>query len=155
MPVSRVQSKPRDWSLTDQPISIRKAQSRKKAHKPLRTSWISQKMCLPCLIIIHTARSRCDLRFVLCSRDLDVLRAQRIIGFFILITHKSARSENPITWLGCGLPFEETNLGVMMAGSAVYIECCALVLHVTPSDTIGHTIIGLHELLTAVCHCGQ
>ena len=24
-----------------------------------------------------------DLRFVLCSRDLDVLRAQRIIGFFI------------------------------------------------------------------------
>ena len=25
-----------------------------------------------------------DLRFVLCSRDLDVLRAQRIIGFFYL-----------------------------------------------------------------------
>ena len=40
-----------------------------------------------------------DLRFVFCSRDLDVLRAQRIIGFFILITHKSTRSENPITWL--------------------------------------------------------
>ena len=36
-----------------------------------------------------------DLRFVRCSRDLDVLRAQRIIGFFILITHKSTRSENP------------------------------------------------------------
>ena len=35
-----------------------------------------------------------DLCFVLCSRDLDVLRAQRIIGFFILITHKPARSEN-------------------------------------------------------------
>ena len=25
-----------------------------------------------------------DLRFVLCSRDLDVLRTQRIIGFFNL-----------------------------------------------------------------------
>ena len=37
-----------------------------------------------------------DLRFVLCSRDLDVLRAQRIMGCFILITHKSPRSENPI-----------------------------------------------------------
>ena len=30
-----------------------------------------------------------DLRFVLCSRDLDVLGAQRIMGFFILITHKN------------------------------------------------------------------
>ena len=40
-----------------------------------------------------------DLRFVLCSRDLDLLRAQRIMGFFILITHKSKRSENPITWI--------------------------------------------------------
>ena len=28
--------------------------------------------------------SLCDLRFVLCSRDLDVLRAQRSMGFFIL-----------------------------------------------------------------------
>ena len=25
-----------------------------------------------------------DLRLVLCSRDLDVLRAQRIIGFFLI-----------------------------------------------------------------------
>ena len=39
-----------------------------------------------------------DLRFVLCSRDIDVLRAQRIMGFFSLITHKSTRSESPITW---------------------------------------------------------
>ena len=31
----------------------------------------------------------------LCSRDLDVLRAQRIIVF--LITHKSTGSEIPIT----------------------------------------------------------
>ena len=39
-----------------------------------------------------------DLRFVFCSLDLDVLRAQRIMGFFIVITHKSTRSESPITW---------------------------------------------------------
>ena len=32
---------------------------------------------------------------MLCSLDLDVLRAQRIIGFF---THKSTRSETPVTW---------------------------------------------------------
>ena len=30
--------------------------------------------------------SQPDLHFLLCSRDLDVQRAQRIIGFFILIT---------------------------------------------------------------------
>ena len=30
---------------------------------------------------------------LLCSLDLDVLRAQRIIGFFYLIIHKSTRSE--------------------------------------------------------------
>ena len=35
-----------------------------------------------------------DLRFVLCSLDLDLLGAHRIIGFFIWITHKSMRSEN-------------------------------------------------------------
>ena len=34
-----------------------------------------------------------DLRFVLCSRDLDVLRPQRIIGFFMLIT-RAAGSES-------------------------------------------------------------
>ena len=39
-----------------------------------------------------------DLRFLLCSRDLDVLRAQRIIGLFIFITHKSTWSGDPITW---------------------------------------------------------
>ena len=39
-----------------------------------------------------------DLRFVHCSRDLNVLRAQRIIGFLFLITHKATRSGNTITW---------------------------------------------------------
>ena len=38
----------------------------------------------------------CDLCFVLCSLDLSVLGAQRIMGFFILITHKSLRSKKPI-----------------------------------------------------------
>ena len=38
-----------------------------------------------------------ELRFALGSRDLDLLRAQRIIGIFILISHKSTRSEKPIT----------------------------------------------------------
>ena len=40
-----------------------------------------------------------DLCFVLCSRDFHVLCAQRIIGVFIVITHKSIRLENPITWV--------------------------------------------------------
>ena len=63
---------------------------KKKAHKPLRTSRISQ-MYLPCFIIIQSyfdyrinklfAYSR-RMICVLCS-DLDVLYAQRIIGFFL------------------------------------------------------------------------
>ena len=40
--------------------------------------------------------SQRDLRFALCSPDDDVLGVQRIVGFFILITHKSTGSENPI-----------------------------------------------------------
>ena len=39
------------------------------------------------------------LHFVLCLLNLHVLRAQRGMGFFLLITHKSTRSEKPITWL--------------------------------------------------------
>ena len=42
-----------------------------------------------------------DLCFLLCSRDLNVLRAQRIMGILNLITHKSTKSENPVTW-SCG-----------------------------------------------------
>ena len=37
-----------------------------------------------------------DLRFVLCSLDLDVLHAQRIMGFLSLPTNQW--SKNPITW---------------------------------------------------------
>ena len=56
--------------------------------------------------------SPCDLRFVFCSRDLDVLRAQRIMGFVILITHKSTRSENAITWTECLNPLASSMTGV-------------------------------------------
>ena len=37
-----------------------------------------------------------DLRFVLCSLDLDVLRAQRIMEFLSYITHKSTRSDHVV-----------------------------------------------------------
>ena len=37
-----------------------------------------------------------DLHLMLCSWDLDVLRAQSIMVFFILITHKTTRSESSI-----------------------------------------------------------
>ena len=40
-----------------------------------------------------------DLHFVHCSRDLNILHVQRIIVF----THKSMRSENPITLFYCCL----------------------------------------------------
>ena len=72
-----------------------KSTVKKKVHKALRTSWTYQKMCL---IIIQScyfeyrinkpfACSRCVIcvSCSICSRDLDVLHAQRIIGFFILI----------------------------------------------------------------------
>ena len=35
-----------------------------------------------------------DLHFGLWSLYLHVLRTQRVLGFFIVITHKSTRSEN-------------------------------------------------------------
>ena len=87
---------PRDRLLLAQPISIRKAQSRKKtAHKPLRTSWISLKMWLP-FFYNHTILlfwlqnkqtfpmfSQLDLYFVLCSRDLDVPWCAKDHGLFL------------------------------------------------------------------------
>ena len=79
-----------------QPISIRKAQSRKKspqtfAHlvnfpKNLSVMFVNRTILLFWLWNEQTFRmfSLRDLRFALCSRDLDVLRAQRIMGFFYL-----------------------------------------------------------------------
>ena len=58
-------------------------------------------LCLPlfslCLSLsLSVSLSLClslrDLSFALCSHDHDVLHADRIIGFLILITHKSTRS---------------------------------------------------------------
>ena len=43
--------------------------------------------------------SLCDLHFLLCSHEPNILRAQRIMGFFIVITHKSTGLENQITWM--------------------------------------------------------
>ena len=77
----------------------------KKAHKPLHTPLISPKINLPCLIIIQSCyfdyriNKRLpyshyvtnDLLFVLCSLDLDILSAQRIVGFFYLNYHTYQR----------------------------------------------------------------
>ena len=38
-----------------------------------------------------------DLRFVLCSRDLNVLRTQRIIGFKKNLNYLEINEENPIS----------------------------------------------------------
>ena len=61
----------------------------KKAHKPLRTSWISIKWTNLALAAWSAFRalftwSRCTT----CAKDHRLL----------LITHKSTRSENPVTW---------------------------------------------------------
>ena len=67
---------------------------KKKAHKPLRTYRISQTFRM---------FSLCDLRFVL--RSLDVLRAQRIMGFFIFNTHKSTVSKSDHKYEFCTILF--------------------------------------------------
>ena len=83
-------SLPCDWSL---PASKKHNQEEKKAHIPLRTSWILKQMCQPCLVIIQScyfdyrinkpfAYSR-RVICVSCSLDRDVRRSQRIIGFYL------------------------------------------------------------------------
>ena len=73
-----------DRSFSAQPISIRKAQWRKKAHKPLHTSWISQNKTVSAMFDNHTSVlplwlqdtqtshifSWFCLRFALCSLGL-------------------------------------------------------------------------------------
>ena len=78
------QKLPYDQSLPAQPIGIRKAQSRKKPTNLCAPREFLKKMCLPCLILIKS----CYLSHV------GVLHAQRIMDFFILITHKWTMSEN-------------------------------------------------------------
>ena len=65
----------------------------RKSHIALRTSWSSQKMCLPTLTILLFWLSTKEtfrmfllhhLCFLLCSLDLDVPCAQRVIDVFLL-----------------------------------------------------------------------
>ena len=62
--------------------------------------------------------SLCDLCFMLCSRDLDVLlHVQRIMVFFILITHKSMSSKKSVhidpIHKGVSLFLSHTNMNKM------------------------------------------
>ena len=95
------------WSQFASPANQNpKSTIKKKAHRPCCVDHM-------CLIIIKSCYcdykqtfhmfSLLDLRFVFCSRDLDVLRAQRIIAVFIFITHKSTRSAILITCLNFAL----------------------------------------------------
>ena len=88
----------------------RKHNHKNKAHKPLRTSYLSPKMCLPCLIIIKSCYFdiRMDKPFP-CSRCVICVSGSVLListfyvrkgsWAFFLITHKSTRSENPMPWL--------------------------------------------------------
>ena len=82
-----------------------------KAHQPLGISWNSSKNVSTMfdnhytllLFWLWNKQTFCtlllrDLRYMVCSRDLDVLRPQRIMGLFVLISHKSMWSESMITW---------------------------------------------------------
>ena len=40
-----------------------------------------------------------DLCFVLCSRDLDILRVQKIISAFLSYYPQIIEVRNPVTWL--------------------------------------------------------
>ena len=75
-----------------------------------------------------------DLRFVLCSLDFDVLRAQRIIGFFIFITHNSMRSEYLITWRACDSTLSTNIISAIdksVSGSHVvlYYSNCSMLIN--------------------------
>ena len=95
----------------NQPNSIQKAQPRKKAHKALCTLCISQSNVSAMfndnqilLFLLYNKQtfsilSLRDLLFVFSSLEVNILRVQRIISFFVLFTHKSTRWEDPIRWL--------------------------------------------------------
>ena len=89
-------------SVIAQPISIRKPQSRKKSPQTfahlvhfsnkcvgrlnvsiILSFWLLNKQTFHIFYLLH-------LYFVLCLNDLDVLRAQRIMGFSIIITINKA-----------------------------------------------------------------
>ena len=70
------------------------------AHNSLSKDYSHPVVCSRDLVLCSRDLVLCSRDLVLCSRDLDVLREQRIILiYFILITHKSARSETLIPWI--------------------------------------------------------
>ena len=105
-----------DRSLPVQPISIRKAQSRKQpiylcAPREFLKKW------LPCLIIKQSCyfdyridkRVACYCCLIYDSESRRTTCAKEH-GLFILITHKSTRSENRITWMSYQLPFRKRSI---------------------------------------------
>ena len=104
---------PRDQSLPAQPISIQNVQSRKKAHKPLHTSCISQKN-VSAIFDNHTIFIIVNMEWTNLSHVLAAWSAFLALftwswcatcakdhGFFILVTHKSnkVRKSNPWKYL--------------------------------------------------------
>ena len=99
---------PRDRRLPAQPISTRKAKWREIKPTNLCAPREFLKKCLSCLIIVqscyfdyrinkHFRCSRCVIFRALFTWSQRTTRAKDH-RLFILITHKSTRSENPITW---------------------------------------------------------
>ena len=81
----------------------------RKAHKPLRTSWI----CPPCLIIIQSFYCDCRINkpfacsrcFICVSCSVHVISCAKDHGFFILIP-TTTKSENRITWYVSRLSYD-------------------------------------------------
>ena len=90
---------PRDWSLSVQPISIQKAQSREKPTY-LCAPREFLKMCPPCLIIIQSLLFDYRIaRFLLCSLYLDILRKSTVEAvslYDLLYIHYSFLSCSPL-----------------------------------------------------------
>ena len=78
-----------------------------------------------------------DLRFLLCSLDLDVLCAQRIMG---LVTHKSMRSQNPVTWWELRVRTNSRDLVVLQ------IKCSQLGTAIQTVDW-SHAVVTKHQVL--------
>ena len=95
---------PSTWSEFAWPANQHPKITIKKSHKPLRTSWILQKMFRPCLIIVQScyfdyrinksfAYSRCMI-CVSCTADLDALHAQGIMVFIIMTNQRGRKIQS-------------------------------------------------------------
>ena len=81
----------------------RKHNQERKTHKPLRTPWISQRICQPCLSCYFDYRINKSLAAGSASLALSTwswrTRCAKDHGLKkILFTHKSTSSQNPIIW---------------------------------------------------------